>query len=592
MVWGARNQPEKVRTEDMTIAAAGASRAAVAQIMLEATILVSLVLALTTWFAGWPRGLAPALPAGLAIASFVARWLVSRRALPRPAPETLVCLTLATVYRLPVLLYPWGWVNRDGFYSAMVTLHVLQGTRPAPPFLEGVNYQGTIKAHLAALLSVTSGITDLSFLSAVASGIFFLLFIAASMALARRVGGRGAALVTGLYLALAPKFLTTITMNGQGHYVEILALGGLALALLARMLEESAIGARARLCYFGVGLLVGAAFWQQPVALCYIAVVLAVLALRRATWTDPWALLVPIGLLVGVLPALLWNVQNDWGTADIMRQNTAPLSDTLRGMPRHISRTFGVSFPVLAGLNVGHPWTDVPGLRYAVASVPIVLLLAYLALRREGVLAALRRWRPSAVLLAPLLMVASLAAFWLVPAELAHIRPRYLLPVMAATAIHLGVVAAWAWRRSRALSVLGMGLLLALNVFGTVPRLVAGKGLSEYYHRLVRSLEQKGIRTGYADFPMAAAITMFTAERIVISSRLGPTPNYESTIHARMVDQEGPNAFILHPRDDVEGLAARLTEIGVSYRLEREPVPVFYALSRRVRFSEVAGFRR
>ena len=49
---------------------------------------------------------------------------------------------------------------------------------------------------------------------------------------------------------------------------------------------------------------------------------------------------------------------------------------------------------------------------------------------------------------------------------------------------------------------------------------------------------------------MAAAITMFTAERIVVSSRLGPTPNYQSTIHARVVDPKGPDAFIRHPRDD------------------------------------------
>jgi hypothetical protein len=227
-----------------------------------------------------------------------------------------------------------------------------------------------------------------------------------------------------------------------------------------------------------------------------------------------------------------------------------------------------------------------------VASAPIVLLLAYLALHRDGILAALRRFRPSAVLLAPLLMAASLAAFWLSPAELAHIRPRYLLPVMAATAIHLGVVAAWLWRRSRALTVVGMGLLLAVNIAGTVPRLVAGKGLSDYYHRLVRSLEQKGIRTGYADFSISAPITMFTAERIVISARLGPTPSYLSQIHDRVVASEGPDAFILQPRDDVEGMAARLEELGVSYRLDRELAPIFYAFSRPVHYAEIADFRR
>ena len=58
------------------------------------------------------------------------------------------------------------------------------------------------------------------------------------MALARRLGGRLAALVAGLYLALSPRFLTVFSLNCTGQYVEILALGMLALALVARVLDE------------------------------------------------------------------------------------------------------------------------------------------------------------------------------------------------------------------------------------------------------------------------------------------------------------------------------------------------------------------
>ena len=71
-----------------------------------------------------------------------------------------------------------------------------------------------------------------------ASLLLYLVFVAASMALARRVFGRGAALVTGLYLALSPKFLTTFSLNCVGQYVDVLALGGVALALLARLLDD------------------------------------------------------------------------------------------------------------------------------------------------------------------------------------------------------------------------------------------------------------------------------------------------------------------------------------------------------------------
>ncbi|MHC4481158.1 MAG: hypothetical protein ACYS1C_09370 [Planctomycetota bacterium] len=189
-------------------------------------------------------------------------------------------------------------------------------------------------------------------------------------------------------------------------------------------------------------------------------------------------------------------------------------------------------------------------------------------------------------------MAANLVIFWTVPVELAHLRPRYILPLMMAFAVHLGVVVAWVWARSRIWATLGMASILALNVFGTVPRLLAGRGISDYYDRLIRSLDEKGIRTGYADFSVAAPVTMFTGERIVLSPRLGPTPNFESRIHARIVDRAGPDSLILRGRESPESLARRLRALGVTYRLDTELVPVFYDFSRRLRFQEVAGFRQ
>src|SRR6185503_14494937 len=110
------------------------------------------------WFGGWPPGLPAAAPA-LALAALVCgrAWSLSLGAagpggaggrVPRPRPETLACVIAAVAYRLPALLYPWGWVNTDGAYGGFVALHLLEGIRPAPVFTEGANYQGTLKGHL------------------------------------------------------------------------------------------------------------------------------------------------------------------------------------------------------------------------------------------------------------------------------------------------------------------------------------------------------------------------------------------------------------------------------------------------------------
>jgi hypothetical protein len=554
------------------------------------------VLTLTTWFAGAPHRVHPAVALGCLAATLLARARAGGarllpRTIPVPAPETLVCLASALAYRLPALLHPWGWVNRDGAYGAFVALHLLEGARPAPVFTEGANYQGTLKSHLAAAIALLTGARDLSLLMTAASLVLYLVFTASAMALARRVGGRAAALFTGLYLAFGPRFLTVFSLNCVGQYVDVLALGGAALALLARLLDEEGTGAPARGAYLALGLLAGAALWQQPVALSYAAVVAVVLALRSATWRDPWTLLVPAGGLIGALPVLLWNLRHGWASRDILGRDPAELRAQAEALPHLIGRTLSVSFPILSGLSPNHPWAGVPGLPAAAAWLFPLLLAAYVAVRRKDFAAWARRALPSPAVLAPLLMAFCLALFWAVASGSVYRRPRYLLPLVAASAVHAGVLCGWLLARSRAAAAGLLGSLLALHVAGTLPRLRASADIARHHEAIVRSLERKGIRTGYSDFSISAPVTMFTSERIVLSAALGPTPAYQSEAQARRVAEDGPDAYVLPPEDDPERFAAVLRGLGVTYQMETKPVTVFYGMSRKVRLEEVLGFR-
>ena len=563
-------------------------------LLLEGALLGCLVLLTTTWFAEQPAGLPPAAPFAVLVVAAAVRW---GRTIPRelrpPALETVAALAAAGLYRVPALITPRGWVNRDGAYPAFVALHLMQGMRPAPIFTEGAHYQGTLKGHLGALIGLVTGARDLPLLMVLTSVLLYLVFVAATMALVRRIGGRGAALVAGLYLAISPRFLTVFSLNCVGQYVDVLALGGLALVVVARLLSEDRRGAEARWSYLGAGLLVGTAFWQQPVALAYAGVVALALALRRATWRDGWALLLPLGAFVGALPVLLWNAQNHWQTGDIIIKGREPseLAAQADALPHLIRRTLTISFPTLSGLSPGHPWGNL----WPVAAVGYVLipgaLALYLAIRGREIAASIRPGRPSPALLPPLLLACCLVQFWAVAAGRIYWRPRYLLPVTAATAMHLGIVLAWRWPRARGPRALALAAILAVNVSGTWPRLRSGAEVAAPYDQLVRSLEARQIRTGYADFSISAPVTMFTGERIVFSSRLGPTASYESDRHTQKVAREGPDAYVLRPDDDPEQFAALLRSLGVSYKLDIDPVPIFYGFSRRVRLEEVAGFR-
>ena len=560
----------------------------------ELGLLLLLALAVLAWFGGFPApGTSSRAALAAALGAIVCLWAAARP-LPRPhvSPETLVVAAVALVYRLPALVHPWGWVNTDGAYGAVVALHLLEGALPAPVFTEGASYQGTLKGHLAALFSVLTGAEDLSRMLVLAGVVLSLVFIVATMALARRIGGRPAALASGLYLALGPKFLTVFSLNSVGQYVDVLALGGLALALLPPLLQDEP-GPQDRLRALAVGLLLGAAFWQQPVATGYAITAGLALALRRGPRTGRRWGWMAAGLVVGALPVVIWNVRHDWASGEIMGRDGVGLRAQAVALPYLLRRTLDTSFPVLAGVSPGHPWLRVGGgtLRVLAGLLVPATLAAFLVQRGREIVASIRAGRPSPALLPPVLLAACLALVWATAAGAVYSRPRYLLPVMAATAVQLGVVWAGLWGRSRVLAAAVLALLLGLNVSGTISRLRDGGPTSAYYRGVLRSLETKGVRTGYADFSLAAPLTMFTRERILLSSRLGPTPAYEPEEHTARVAREGPDAYVLRPDDDPERFAAVLRALGVTYRLDLDPVPVFYGFSRRVRVEEVSGFR-
>ena len=139
--------------------------------MTAAAAFVVGALLVVVWFAR-PAFLPGPLPLAVVLVMMAA--LLARRSGPLRLPsvhaETWLCLAVALLYRLPALVHPWAWVNRDGAYGAFVALHLLQGVSPAPVFTEGANYQGTLKPHLAALLALVTRARDLSWLMAAGRG--------------------------------------------------------------------------------------------------------------------------------------------------------------------------------------------------------------------------------------------------------------------------------------------------------------------------------------------------------------------------------------------------------------------------------------
>ena len=193
------------------------------------------------------------------------------------------------------------------------------------------------------------------------------------MALARRLGGRAAAARhRASTWRSRPRFLTVFSLNCVGQYVDVLALGGLALALLARAARRGPARApTARLDYLA----------HRPAARGGVLAAAGGARLRRRGGGGPGArgarpgatpgrCSCPRGSSLGVAArAALERCRTGGRRRDILGREPAELRAQADALPRQARRALQISFPILAGLSPGHPWADAPGRRRRVAMV-------------------------------------------------------------------------------------------------------------------------------------------------------------------------------------------------------------------------------
>jgi hypothetical protein len=538
-------------------------------------------LSLDVWFEGPLLGgrVPPALGAGaLALLAALALWRGWRRG-PRWdrtfAWAVAGMLLLATLVRLPALRAPGSLVSSDSAVAGIIAHELRHGEARPPIYAPGFPYEGTLKPHLTALLGLALPFAGTPLLYTLVSHLLFLGWTVAVMVLARRAGGLQAALAAGAFMAVAPRFLAAFSLNNVGQYPEVNALGAAALALLA------AGGGP-----LGAGFVVGLALWQQLVAVSFLAVFAAALALTPS-WRRPRALAGALaGLFAGTYPIWAWNAAHGWATFDFFRRGGKHPLERLAGVPERLERTVAVSFPKLFGLtDLGLP----AGLAALLGVLLPALVLAMAWSRRRE--AARERGR-SAVLLVALLFAVTLSVF--VVSKFSHRgvqRPRYLIPLYTPVAVAVGWSAAALARRSRAGAATAVGALLAANAAGLVPWLRARADAEARDEAFLGRLEELQVHTGYSGFWVGPKYSFLSEDAVVLSGELGPDVSWVHPRHAALVAARGPDALIVGRGPLADALEARLRALGVAHH--REEVAghtVFSRLSRRVTLEEVAGY--
>ncbi|GAA3744204.1 hypothetical protein GCM10022225_29770 [Plantactinospora mayteni] len=196
--------------------------------------------------------------------------------------------------------------NSDEATMGLVALHIAQG-RDLPVFFYGQHYMGTVEAYLAAPLVALAGpsVTALR----IPTLLLYALFLVLTYLLVRRVFTAGLAVLTVGLLALGSDRIVKNQLIAGGGYPETAPMVA-GLLLLTYLLATRA--ATRWYAFAGWGALFGLIAWNHWLPAPYLLGALVLLGTARVL-TRRTGGLVGVGLLVGILPLVVGNVQAGWG---------------------------------------------------------------------------------------------------------------------------------------------------------------------------------------------------------------------------------------------------------------------------------------
>ncbi len=331
-----------------------------------------------------------------------ARLWVSREVLALAA-----ILLAGLALRLWLLAHGTPTLDSDEATVGLMGLHLLRGEWT--PFYWGQAYMGSLEAVLVAPFLWLLGPTPLALrLAPLLVGLGFIVTV---YLLGRRLYSPGVGLAAAALLALGPPFFVVLSVRALGGYPEILLLGnGLLLLALRRGNGAPHRSAPVALLF---GVLAGLALWTNLLVLPFVIgagtiVLWRMMGAHHAPPRLPLRFTIAalvIGLLLGALPAVVYNIQHGGVTVTTILGLTA--IGARGGHASHVSLAGNVwseltiALPILAGTAfAGTQTTGLTSGDYTAAAaahplayaVALLLVAAALALLLAAGVSILQRW--------------------------------------------------------------------------------------------------------------------------------------------------------------------------------------------------------
>lgn len=498
----------------------------------------------------------------------------------RRLPAWLPVLVLLAVGAAVRALRFWGrlfwWAHWDDARYALPAMEILGGELPVQ--ILGLEYLGAAPSYPLAVWFAVAGASTLAldlFDYGVGLGVLTTAYL-----VARRLLPPRAALLALAVLAVPPLILARWSLIGNLNQSGLLIIGNLLL-LATHTLFFRRPGRRRTLLVLGV--LAGLGWWTNPLIVVYLAP-FGLLAVRTALLWRARAGLVPLGVLLGGLPAWLYELQHFPSSRFALAGSVG-----LEQFRDRLALVAGKFIPSILGV-------DLRGMRSAAAVLPLALLLLW------G-LALIRAAREDRRELAWTIGLGGGPAggrsilWWVALTNLALILATsrtpdnyYLLSLYSVAPCWMGEALSWLARLrpalGRAAVVLILGAHLWANWVDTLGRTPAEDRrwapVARAAQPLMRWLDADGIRRAYWVDPlrMPAYEFSYLAERRVVAASLW---NEEAVSHGHLVDAAEAPPILLRERSRLAGpLRESLRGIGMAARETRragilvlEPLPTF-----------------
>jgi hypothetical protein len=302
-----------------------------------------------------------------------ARW----RALSLATRAALTLLSIATVYRLALILHGWPTLDSDEAIIGLMARHILNaGERPV--FFYGQDYMGAFQAYLAAALFAIFGSSTLILHLSVL--LLTLGALAAMYALGKAAYGPAAGLLTLAWLTVGPALGVLRELEAIGGYQEMLLFAALVLLGVWIRLREPdplprtrAQWVRYMLIYAAIGLFGGLALWSDLLVVPVLIAAAAALAFGRTReLLHAGGVVLVLAFCLGAWPYLDYNFTHDNATyRQIVRQSRpeghAYDLPTLGEWRDQTGATLAVALPALLGsphvcVQRGDIWSGYPPL--------------------------------------------------------------------------------------------------------------------------------------------------------------------------------------------------------------------------------------